>query len=90
MSKVKECLNLKNEWAGSKIPGISIVKPKGVMGVRRQGMGGDRGRDKDTETHTGDQTDTNRESRGEGTCVRERDGRMESERRGNKMIRERV
>ena len=35
MSKVKECLNLKNEWAGSKIPGISIVKPKGVMGVRR-------------------------------------------------------
>ena len=25
-----ECLNLKNEWAGSKIPGLNIMRPKGV------------------------------------------------------------
>ena len=26
----EECLNLKNEWAGSKIPGIRVSKPKGT------------------------------------------------------------
>ena len=31
----RECLNLKNEWAGSKLPGISIQRPKGVMGGGR-------------------------------------------------------
>ena len=28
--KAEECLNLKNEWAGSKIPGLRVSKPKGV------------------------------------------------------------
>ena len=28
--KAEECLNLKNEWAGSKIPGLSVTRPKGV------------------------------------------------------------
>ena len=26
----EECLNLKNEWAGSKIPGVRVSRPKGV------------------------------------------------------------
>ena len=25
-----ECLNLKNEWVGSKIPGIKVFRPKGI------------------------------------------------------------
>ena len=30
-SKVdEECLNLKNEWPGSKIPGIRVSRPKGT------------------------------------------------------------
>merc|ERR1712240_287130 len=59
MSQIKECLNMKNEWAGSKIPGITIVKPKGVMGARRQVVNGDRETDKDRDkhTHAGDQVD---------------------------------
>ena len=28
--KPEECLNLKSEWAGSKLPGISVSKPKGT------------------------------------------------------------
>jgi len=31
---ITECLNLKNEWAGSKIPGIKVTKPKGVTMMR--------------------------------------------------------
>ena len=31
-SEVKaQCLNLKSEWAGSKIPGLSVSNPKGLM-----------------------------------------------------------
>ena len=26
----KECLNLKSEWAGSKIPGLRVFNPKGL------------------------------------------------------------
>ena len=26
-----QCLNLKSEWAGSKIPGLSVSNPKGLM-----------------------------------------------------------
>ena len=26
-----ECLNLKLEWAGSKIPGLSVSNPKGLL-----------------------------------------------------------
>ena len=26
-----QCLNLKSEWAGSKIPGLSVSNPKGVI-----------------------------------------------------------
>ena len=65
MSQIEECLNMKNEWAGSKIPGIAIVKPKGVMGARRQVVGGDKETDKNRETHTGDQTDAGGEDGGE-------------------------
>ena len=31
----RECLNLKNVWAGSKLPGILVQRPKGVMRVRQ-------------------------------------------------------
>ena len=27
----KECLNLKSEWAGSKIPGLKVSNPKGLI-----------------------------------------------------------
>ena len=30
--KPEECLNLKNEWAGSKILGLRVSKPKGIAG----------------------------------------------------------
>ena len=30
------CLNIKNEWAGSKLPGIMVSKPKGTSGKGRQ------------------------------------------------------
>ena len=26
----QECLNLKNEWAGSKIPELKVSRPKGI------------------------------------------------------------
>ena len=35
--KPEECLNLKSEWAGSKLPGISVSKPKGTSGKEMEG-----------------------------------------------------
>ena len=35
----EECLNLKNEWAGSKIPGIKVTRPKGVSTHRYEAEG---------------------------------------------------
>ena len=32
MGKGGECLNGKNEWAGSKIPKLQVLKPKGMSG----------------------------------------------------------
>ena len=31
------CLNLKNEWAGSKIPGLSVLNPKGTLKTKAGG-----------------------------------------------------
>ena len=35
-----ECLNLKNEWAGSKIPEIKVTQPKGVKLMKEGDTGG--------------------------------------------------
>ena len=82
---------MKNEWAGSKIPGIAIVKPKGVMGARRQVENGDRetDKDRDKQTHTGDQVDTGGVDGGEGEehGLEERDTHMEGKKRGDKRMR---
>ena len=42
----RECLNLKSEWAGSKHPGLTIQRPKGVMREKdrdKKGQGGEGG-----------------------------------------------
>ena len=31
ISKQEECLNRKSEWGGAKLPGISVLTPKGVV-----------------------------------------------------------
>ena len=33
----KECLNLKSEWAGSKIPGLRVSNPKGLVSNKEGG-----------------------------------------------------
>ena len=29
-SNAEECLNMKSEWAGSKLPGLAVTRPKGT------------------------------------------------------------
>ena len=38
-----ECLNLKSEWAGSKLPGLQVLAPKGAAGWKMAGQRGDEG-----------------------------------------------
>ena len=40
----KECLNLKSEWAGSKIPGLRVFNPKGLGSTK---LGGEVEEDED-------------------------------------------
>ena len=37
----EDCLNLKNEWAGSEIPGISVSRPKGIASTKAEVIGVD-------------------------------------------------
>ena len=36
-----ECLNLKSEWAGSKIPGLRVNNPRRVLDIRVRDEGGE-------------------------------------------------
>ena len=66
----RECLNLKNEWAGSKLPGILVQRPKGVMRVRQnRGQTAESSREGEdsmhgTYTHRETEVHTNGEPRG--------------------------
>ena len=35
----EECLNLKSEWGGSKLPDLQVSRPKGTAGKKEEVLG---------------------------------------------------
>ena len=88
-ARKEECMNLKSEWAGSKLPGLAVTKPTGTSRKAVKEEGDKRAREEEMETEEGEEG--NREgSPGNGKEEEKKKDEMKKEGTMNPRKRQRV